>query len=126
MFSTTILKNGVKVISHEHKDSRTAYIEVRVKAGSKYCPPGKEGLAHFLEHMVMNGSKKYPGPLLMHREIDEIGGSINAVTSKERVEYFVKVARDDLEKGLDVLLSLVSDPLLDEKELMGEKKIVLE
>ena len=126
MFQTTILKNGIKVITKNLREAQTIYVEVYVAAGSKYCHLKKEGLAHFLEHVVMNGSKKYPDTLLVKRKIEEIGGSISAVTGKERVGYWIKVARGDLEKGLDVLLSLVSDPLLEDGELGGEKKIVLE
>ena len=126
MFSTTILKNGVKVISHEHKDSRTAYIEVRVKAGSKYCPPGKEGLAHFLEHMIMNGSSKYPSGTQVRSAVGDFGGGINASTGAESLGVWINFAREDLIKAGDIIFPLVTDPLLDREELEGERKSILE
>lgn len=126
MFSTTILKNGTKIISHEHKGSRTAYIEVRVKAGSKYCPSGKEGLAHFLEHMIMNGSSKYPSGTHVKRAVGNFGGKINASTGTESLSIWIKFAREDLTKAGDIIFSIVTDPLLAKEELEGERNIILE
>lgn len=126
MFEKTILDNGLKIISKELKDTETVTVKISVSAGSKFVAPGKEGLAHLVEHMVMNGSKRYPNPLTVRRVIEELGGYINASSGKEEADYRVKVVADDLEKAVDVLFSLISEPLLDEKELKGEKKIIHE
>lgn len=126
MYQVTTLKNGLKVISKELKAAKTILLQVSVKAGSKFVPIGKEGLAHLSEHMIMNGSDKYPKPLLVRRTIEELGGTINGRTGVETAIYFVKVATRDLEKVADVLFSLITTPLLDGKELVDEKKIVLE
>src|SRR3990170_1270015 len=126
MFSKTTLKNGIKVISHEHKDSRAAYIEVRVKAGSKYCPPGKEGLTHFLEHMIMNGSSNYPGGTQVKRTVGNFGGKINASTGPESFGFWIKFAKEDLDKAGDVIFSIITKPLLAKEEIEGERKVILE
>ena len=118
MFSKTTLKNGIKVISHEHKDSRAAYIEVRVKAGSKYCPPGKEGLTHFLEHMIMNGSSNYPGGTQVKRTVGNFGGKINASTGPESFGFWIKFAKEDLDKAGDVIFSIITKPLLAKEEML--------
>jgi len=126
MFERTILDNGLKIISKELKDTETVTVKISVSAGSKFVEPGKEGLSHLVEHMVMNGSKRYPDPLAVRRAIEELGGYINADTSKEEANYRVKVVADDLEKAVDVLFSLIDEPLLDKRELEDEKKVIYE
>ena len=126
MYQTTVLNNGLKIITKELSDAKTVLLQVTFKAGAKFSPPGKGGLAHFMEHMVRNGSRKYPSPLLLLRAIEELGGISNAETSKEDAHYWIKVASEDLEKAADITFSLVTDPLLDQKELPGEKKVILE
>jgi len=126
MFSKTTLENGLKIITHEQPGVESVYVDVEVSAGSKYCPPGKEGLAHFVEHMVMNGTKNYPSPLDVRRAIESLGGVINAFTGKESVDYIVKVLYKDLEKAAEVIFPLTTSPLLSESEIPGEQKIILE
>lgn len=126
MFSTTTLKNGLKIITHEHHDSNIIYIEVSVSGGSKYSPQGKEGLAHFVEHMVMNGTRKYPSGLDIRRAVENLGGKSNAVTSKESASFWVKVLHEDLDQAAEILFPLVVSPLLSKSELTGERKIILE
>lgn len=126
MYQVTTLKSGLKVISKELKTIKTVLLRINLKAGSKFVPQGKEGLAHLLEHMVMKGSKRYPSSLTVLRTIEELGGTINGRTGPENATYFVKVIAEDLEKAAEVLFPLVITPLLNKGEFPGEKKIVLE
>uniref|UniRef100_A0A831Z1J6 Insulinase family protein n=1 Tax=candidate division WWE3 bacterium TaxID=2053526 RepID=A0A831Z1J6_UNCKA len=126
MFSTTTLGNGLKIITHEQPGVESVYIDIEVSAGSKYCPSGKEGLAHFVEHMIMNGTKDYPSGLDLSRAIQNLGGKLNATTWKESVNYWVKVLYKDLDKAAEIFFPLVISPLLSENEFAGERKIILE
>ncbi len=126
MYQITTLDNGLKIITREHKDALTCYLKVNVLAGSYFSPPGKEGLSHFLEHMIMNGTKTYPRSVELHQAFERLGGSVNAVTGKTSAAYFTKVREESWEEAAKLLFSLVSKPLLDEKELGAEKKIIAE
>ncbi|GMR19117.1 MAG: pitrilysin family protein [Patescibacteria group bacterium] len=126
MYQITTLDNGLKIITYKQPGVSSVYVDIKVAAGSKYCPKGKEGLPHFVEHMVMNGTKNYPSGLDVTRVIQNLGGKINASVWKESVDYWVKVLHKDLEKAAEVLFPLVVSPLLLEKELVGERKIILE
>ncbi len=116
----------MKIVTHEHKDAQTVFVEIQFKAGAKYSSRGKEGIAHFTEHVVMNGSPKYPSGLKVREAVEQLGGRINGRTGSETVSYWIKLSADDLEKGLDILFSITSSPLLNEKEAKGERKIILE
>ena len=126
MFKTTVLENGLKVITCELPGIESIYCSVEVEAGFKYSPVGKEGLAHFVEHMVMNGSKKYPTGLDVTRAIKSIGGKHGAITSRETANYWFKVLGKDVNRAADIIFPLVASSLLAEKEFSGERKIILE
>jgi len=126
MYQITKTESGIKFITHEIPNSQTVHIEVEVEAGSKYCPDGQEGISHFTEHMVMNGSTQYPSGLAVRRAIDNLGGYINASTGTEIANYRLRVASEDFITGTDVLFSFLSAPLLSQKEQGGEQRIILE
>lgn len=126
MHQTTTLENGLKIITHEQPGIESVYVDIEVSSGSKFSPPGKEGLAHFAEHMVLNGNEKYPTGLDVTRAIKNLGGKMNASTGKESVNYWVKVLHKDLDLAAEVIFPLITSPLLSEKGLDGERKIILE
>lgn len=126
MFKITTLDNGLKVVTYEHRDALTCSLEVNVLSGSYFSPIGKEGLSHFLEHMIMNGTENYPSPAKIYQSFERIGGMLSASTGKIEARYKVKVRGDNWEKAAQLLFSLLSDPLLNEREIAGEKKIIAE
>ncbi len=126
MHQITTLDNGLKIITYKQPGVSSVYVGIKVSAGFKYFPKGKEGLPHFVEHMVMNGTKEYPSGLDVSRAIENLGGRINGSTRRDTTNYWIKVVSEDLNKALDVLFPLVNSPLLSEEELPGERKIILE
>lgn len=97
-----------------------------VHAGSRDERPGEYGVAHFLEHFVFKGSRKYPKVNDITAAIDGIGGKMNAFTWNDYTGYWVKVASDQWATGVDVVSQLVCEPLLPERELKKEKGTIIE
>ncbi|MBI9079761.1 MAG: insulinase family protein [Pseudodesulfovibrio sp.] len=119
------LKNGLTVLIKE--DDRFPLVNVRlyVHAGSAYETPQIAGISHLLEHMVFKGTKKR-GPGETAREIESVGGSMNAATSFDYTVYYVEVPEDKWTLGLDVVTDMAFNPAIDPAELKSEKKVVLE
>ncbi|MFN3599343.1 MAG: M16 family metallopeptidase [Aquificaceae bacterium] len=119
------LPNGTKLVVNRREDSQAVAIHVWFKVGSLYEDYHQKGMAHFLEHMLFNGSEKYP-----YGEIDfiveSLGGNINAGTSKDYTFYHITIAKPYWEKAFEVLYQLTQKPLLLEEMLQKEKPIVIE
>ncbi len=100
-------------------------VGIFVKSGSAFEDDSMRGLSHFVEHMVFKGTKKRTYYDIA-KEIDRLGGIINAFTSKEYTCFYVKVLNDYIEKAWDVLLDIVTNPTLHEAELEKEKGVIIE
>lgn len=97
-----------------------------VKSGSRNETKTEKGLAHFCEHMVFKGGKKFKNAQSIASAIDNVGGELNAYTSEEITAYYVKVAKEFIETGLDVLEDLVIYPQFQEAEIEKEKGVIIE
>ncbi len=109
----------------EERNSPLLSIEFWCKAGISYEEKDKEGLAHFLEHMIFKGSKLL-GPGEFDLKIEALGGFSNASTGYDDVRYYVDIPPSNLEEALSLLTNLVLFPNLDEKEFDLEKKVIIE
>jgi len=119
------LPNGVKLIVKPRKDTEAVAIHVWFRVGSIYEKYDEKGMAHFLEHMLFNGTEKYK-----YGEIDKIieslGGNINAGTSKDYTYYHVEIAYPYWKEAMEVLYQLTMKATLDEEMIEKEKEIVIE
>jgi len=97
-----------------------------VKIGSRYDSPEKEGLAHFYEHLVFRGTKKYPTKKELALTVDKMGAEYNGATAQEYTFYYVKNAAIHLPQALGIVSQLLTEPLLAEESLGVERKIILE
>ncbi|MCC2631177.1 MAG: peptidase protein, partial [Candidatus Paceibacter sp.] len=125
-FKRKILANGLRVITIHMKDTPTVTVLAMVEAGSKYESKEKNGISHFLEHMVFKGTEKRPTAYSISKELDSIGSHYNAFTSEEYTGYYAKAAPKHLPRLLDVVSDLYLNPVLDEKELEKEKGVIIE
>lgn len=100
-------------------------VGIFVKCGSAYESEKEGGLSHFVEHMVFKGTKTR-SYFDIAKEIDVLGGIINAFTSKEYTCFYVKVLNDYIEKAWDVLIDIVVNPTINEGELEKEKGVIIE
>ncbi|PJE80136.1 Protease 3 [invertebrate metagenome] len=118
------LDNGLKalLISDPQTDKAAAAVDVAV--GSYYNPESRPGLAHFLEHMLFLGNKKYPEVNSYFKFIDAHGGSANAYTTDVRTNYYFDINSDQLQPALDQLSQFFVAPSLDPAYVDRERHAV--
>ena len=121
----TTLDNGLRVISDEMTSVETASAGVWVEAGARFESPKLNGVSHMLEHMTFKGTRKRSAQAIAE-EIEDVGGHINAYTSRENTAYYAKVLKDDLGLAIDVVADLVQNAVLDEEELERERGVILQ
>lgn len=120
------ISNGIRVVLFPVEGVESVTAEVFVGAGTKQENPRVNGLAHFLEHMVFKGTKKYPSAQIVAASVDSAGGYINAHTSKEVVAFYVKTRANKINLSLDLLSEFIKAPILDAEEIEREKGVILE
>ncbi len=119
-----ILPNGLRVMNVPFEGIKSSTITMCGRAGSNYEKANELGVAHLLEHAVFDGTEKYPTNIELDSEVENVGGSSNARTSREQVEYYAKFLKEDIEIGFDVLSQLAITPLLQNKTILREREIV--
>ncbi|KAL2320761.1 hypothetical protein Fmac_029730 [Flemingia macrophylla] len=116
--------NSLQVLLISDPDTDKCAASMDVGVGYFSNPPGLEGLAHFLEHMLFYASKKYPVEDSYSKYIAEHGGSTNAFTSSEHTNYFFDVNADGFEEALDRFAQFFTEPLMSADATMREIKAV--
>src|ERR1700752_828965 len=120
-----VLPNGLTVISEEMKHIRSVSIGIWIKTGSRDEEPQWNGLSHFIEHMVFKGTKNRSGEAIA-RQVDSIGGNLDAFTAKECVCFNIKVLDEHLPIALEVLSDLVLNPVFANDDIVRERRVILE
>jgi predicted Zn-dependent peptidase len=105
----TVLSNGLTIITEEMPHIRSVSAGVWIRTGSRHELPEVNGISHFAEHMVFKGTKTRTAEMIA-REVDSIGGNLDAFTAKECVCFNVKVLDEHLGDAMDVLTDLVLNP----------------
>lgn len=121
----TNLDNGVRIATDHMPTVESVSMGIWVRAGARYERPEINGVAHLLEHMVFKGTKRRSARLIAE-EIEAVGGSINAYTSRETTAYFAKVLNADVPLAVDVLADIFQHSVIDEGELARERAVVLQ
>ncbi len=121
----TELSNGLIILTERMEHVRSVSMGVWIKTGSRDERPEVNGVSHFVEHMVFKGTKSRSAKNIA-REVDAIGGNLDAFTSKETICFNVKVLDEHVSKALDVLTDLVMYPLFAPDDIGRECKVILE
>ena len=117
------LSTGERVISERVPGVRSVALGFWVGAGSRDEPDARAGVSHFIEHLLFKGSSRYSAQEIAEI-FDELGGKLNAATSRETTVVYARVPDDRLETALDVMADMVYRPTFD--ELDSEREVVLE
>ncbi|CAO2826012.1 unnamed protein product [Amaranthus hypochondriacus] len=120
----TTLPNGLRVATESQLASRTATVGVWIDAGSRFESDETNGTAHFLEHMIFKGTERRSARQL-EEEIENMGGHLNAYTSREQTTYFAKVMDSDVPKALDVLSDILQNSTFEEARINRERDVIL-
>ena len=123
-YRNLVLANGMKVllVSDPHTDKSAAALDVATGSGDD--PEQRQGLAHFLEHMLFLGTKKFPEPGEYQAFISDNGGSHNAFTSLEHTNYFFDIDPQQLKPALDRFSQFFIAPLFNDAYVDREKNAV--
>jgi predicted Zn-dependent peptidase len=120
-----VLPNGLTVITEQMQNIRSVSIGIWVKTGSRDEDLQWNGISHFIEHMVFKGTKHRSAEHIA-RQIDSIGGNMDAFTAKECICFNVKVLDEHLPIAMDVLSDLVLNPVFDMQDISRERGVILE
>jgi predicted Zn-dependent peptidase len=120
-----VLPNGLTVITEEMDHIRSISIGIWIKTGSRDEDKEWNGISHFVEHMVFKGTQHRSAEEIA-RQVDSIGGNIDAFTAKECVSFSMKVLDEHLPIAMDVLSDLVLNPVFDDQDITRERGVILE
>ena len=121
----TTLSNGFRIVTEDMPRLKSASVGIWVTAGGRHERPEQNGIAHFLEHMAFKGTARRSA-LQIAEEIEDVGGYINAYTSKEMTAYYARVLSADVGLALDVISDIVLNPVFDPKEIEIERHVILQ
>jgi len=119
------LPNGLTVITEQMKHIRSASIGVWLQTGSRDEDAEWNGISHFIEHMVFKGTKQRTAEEIA-RQVDSIGGNMDAFTAKECICFNVKVLDEHVPTALDILSDLVLNPIFDTVDIARERGVIME
>lgn len=120
-----VLPNGLVVITEPMSHVRSISVGVWIRNGSRREIPQENGLAHFIEHMVFKGTERRSAEAIA-REMDSIGGMLDAFTSKEQICFNAKVLDEHLPIAMDIISDLCLRPRFDSRDVKNEQQVVLE
>ncbi|HTR23470.1 MAG TPA: pitrilysin family protein [Terriglobales bacterium] len=120
-----VLPNGLTVITEQMSHIRSVSIGIWLKTGSRDEESEWNGISHFIEHMVFKGSETRSAEAIA-RQVDSIGGNMDAFTAKECICFNIKVLDEHLPRAMDVLSDLVLNPVFDAGDIAKERGVILE
>jgi predicted Zn-dependent peptidase len=121
----TVLPNGLIVLTEQMEHLRSVAMGVWIKSGSRCEDAETNGISHFVEHMLFKGTRSRSAQLIA-REMDSIGGNLDAFTGKETICFNVKSLADHVPIALDVLADLVLNPVFASTDIERERGVILE
>ncbi len=121
----TTLPNGLRIVTEQMPGLQSASLGVWVTAGGRHETAAQNGIAHFLEHMAFKGTARRTARQIAE-EIEDVGGYINAYTSKEMTAYYARVLSADTALALDVISDIVLNPVFNAEDIETERHVILQ
>nr|GMD37695.1 LINE-type retrotransposon LIb DNA [Ipomoea batatas] len=115
---------GLRVATESNLSAKTATVGVWIDAGSRFKIDENNGVAHFLEHMIFKGTDK-PTQRTLEEEIENMGGHLNAYTSREMTTYYAKVQSKDVPQALDLLSDILQNSKFEQGNIDRERNVIL-
>ncbi|MFQ3183776.1 MAG: putative Zn-dependent peptidase [Alteromonas macleodii] len=119
------LSNGFRIVTEQMPGLKSASIGIWVMAGGRHETLAQNGIAHFLEHMAFKGTQRRSA-LQIAEAIEDVGGYINAYTSREMTAYYARVLENDVPLALDVIADILLNPVFDPSEIEVERGVILQ
>ena len=119
------LPNGFRIVTEAMPGLQSASVGLWVEAGGRHETAEQNGIAHFLEHMAFKGTRRRSA-LRIAEEIEDVGGYINAYTSREMTAYYARVLSQDVVMALDVIADIVLNPVFRKADIETERHVILQ
>lgn len=124
LVETSALANGLRLVTTHVADAPSVSVQVFIGVGSRWEVRERNGISHYLEHMVFKGTRRWPTAIQIAEAIEGAGGQMNASTGTEVTSYWTHLPYDRLALGMEVLTEMVTAPLLDPEEVERERTVV--
>lgn len=125
MIQIKSLSNGIRVVVDPNGQAESVSLGVWVGVGARFETPDINGISHVLEHMAFKGTLKRSA-FDISREIEDVGGIMNAYTGKDMTAYYVKVLKKDWRLGLDIIADILQHSQMDATELDREQGVIIQ
>ena len=125
MYEITTLENGIKVVSENIPFVRSISFGIWVKVGSQNEDLNINGISHFIEHMIFKGTSKRSAKDIAE-QMDEIGGQINAFTTKQMTCFYFKILDKNFDKALEIMSDMFLNSSFSDEEMEREKQVIIE
>ena len=119
------LTNGIRVITDPNPNTESVSLGVWVAVGARFETPNINGISHVLEHMAFKGTTTRTA-FDISREIEDVGGIVNAYTGKDMTAYYVKVLKKDWKLGLNIIADILQNSIMDKDELSREQGVIIQ
>jgi predicted Zn-dependent peptidase len=119
------LPSGLTVVTEEMSRVETVSFGAYVNAGTRHESAEENGVSHFLEHMAFKGTETRSAAAIAE-EIEAVGGHINAYTAREQTAYYVKLLKEDLALGADIIGDILTHSSFEPEELERERGVILQ
>ena len=119
------LPSGLRVVTHQMLAVESVSLGMWVHVGTRHERPEINGIAHMLEHMAFKGTRRRSARAIAE-EIEDVGGHLNAFTSREFTAYHATVLRGDETLAVDMLADILQNSVFDEDELERERAVILQ
>ena len=121
----TELPNGLRVVSQEMPHLQTLAIGVWVDVGARHESLEHHGISHMLEHMAFKGTESRSA-LRIAQEIEDVGGFMNAYTSREQTAYYMRILKDDVDLAVDLLADILLRSTFERNEIERERGVIIQ
>ncbi len=119
------LKNGLRLVTEQRDELETVALGIWVDCGARHETPEINGVSHLLEHMVFKGTQTRSARDIAEA-IENVGGTMNAYTSREMTAFHARVLKEDTSLALDLLADVLTNSVFDPVELEREKGVVVQ
>ncbi len=120
----TVLENGLRVATDNMPGLRTAAVSVHIGAGARNESESQNGIAHFLEHMAFKGTRSRSA-FQIAAAIEDVGGALNAYTSRETTAYIAAVLDEDVPLAVELIADILRNSVFDPEEIELERGVIL-
>ncbi|AMW34200.1 insulinase family protein [Haematospirillum jordaniae] len=121
----TTLPSGLRVLTDRMDTVQTVTLGAWVDAGARHEPAPLNGISHLLEHMAFKGTARRSARAIAE-EIEDVGGILNAWTSRENTAYYAKVLKDDVALATDIIADILQYSAFDPEELKREQSVIVQ